>query len=365
MLRKAIFHIGPMKTGSSSIQHWLFQKADLLETKGVHVVRALGANMSRLAGLVFAQMLDQPPVASDKEKLENARAEIAALPETIHTIVISGEMLGHQLHRAAEVRAFKALFDQFCDDYRIIAYLRRQDELSVSLHSTALRRGERNARKLARPFDYRAMLAAWSEVFGRAAVTPRIFDRDALVGGDVVRDFAETAGLPFEPVQIPVGNLNPSLRPEAQHFLKLLKQRTMADGHQGPLAAFGRMAEINGLLNRDYIGKGAQPARADAEAFVAAASEGNEAVRRAYFPERPTLFREDFSSYPETEPAPPPAEVLLEVAMAALAQLVTQQTERQSDDRDAKERGALSARMREHRKQRADERAERRARRGR
>jgi hypothetical protein len=362
MLRKAIVHIGPMKTGSSSIQHWLFQKADLLGGQGVHVVRALGPNMSRLAGLVFAQMLDQPPVASDQEKLEKARAELAALPETIHTIVISGEMLGHQLHRPREVRTFKALFDEFCSDYRIIAYLRRQDELSTSLFSTALRRGERNARKLTKPFDYEAMLGAWSQVFGREAITPRIFDRASLTGGDVIRDFADTAGFPYEPVQTPVGNLNPSLRPEAQHFLKLLKQRTVANGHEGPLAAFGRMDEINRVLNRDYTGKGTKPARAEAVAFVEAAQAGNEAVRQAWFPDRPSLFSEDFSGYPEAEPAAPSAEVLLDVAMAVLAQLVTQQSERAGGDRDAKERGQLSAKMREHRKQRAAAQAGRRAR---
>lgn len=361
MLRKAIVHIGPMKTGSSSIQHWLVQKAPLLEESGVHVVRSLGPNMSRLAGLVFAQLLGQPPVASDREKLDSARAELAALPDTVHTIVVSGEMLGHQLHRPSEVGALKALLDDFCDGYRILAYLRRQDELSVSLYSTALRRGERNARRLSRAFDYEPMLTAWAEVFGREAIVPRIFDRASLIGGDVVRDFAATAGLPFEPVQVPVTNQNLSLRPEAQRFLLDLKQRTLANGVDGPLAAYGRMDELNRVLNRDYTGKGTQPTRAEAITFVDSVREANERVRGAWFPDRPTLFSDDFTGYPEIEPTAPAAEQVLEVAMAVLAQLVTQQSERQGGDRDAKERGALSAQMREQRRQRGASQRGRRA----
>ena len=361
MLRRAIVHIGPMKTGSSSIQEWLVQKANFLEQSGVHVVRSLSPNMSRLAAIVFAQLLDKPPVPSDEERMQRMDAEIRALPDSVHTLVFSGEMMGHQLHRPGEVRRLKAILDQYCDSYRIVAYLRRQDELSVSLYSTVLRRGERAARRLNRPLDYDAMLTAWSRVFGREAIVPRLFDRTSLTGGDVVRDFAEAAGLPFEPGVAATMRQNPSLRPEAQAFLLDLANRARAGGMEGPLIQFGRMEDVNEVLNAAYVGKGGMPSRAEAQAFYESARAANEAVRQAWFPDRATLFDEDFSSYPEVAPAPPSAEERLEVAMTVLVRMITGQQDRTGPDEDAKARGALSAEMRRQRRRREQEQAGRRA----
>ena len=357
MRRKAIVHIGPMKTGSTSIQHWLFRSAGALDQSGIHVVRAFGPNMSRLSAIAMAKMLGEAPVASDQERLSLARAEIAGLPDTTHTLVISGELLGNQLRKPRQVRALKAILDEFCDDYRIIAYLRRQDELSVSRYSTALRRGDARARRLSRAVDYDAMLTVWSSVFGRAAIVPRIFDRASLVDGDVVRDFADAAGLGFEPINDGAIARNSALRADAQQLLVDLARRAREAGVDEPLADFPRMEEVTRVLDRDFTGRGMQPTRAEVLAYYEGVRASNEAVRRAWFPDRLTLFSEDFSSYPESEPPPASTAELLEVAMTVLVELLVGAEERAGTDQDAKGRRALAGRMRELNRGRGGRRA--------
>lgn len=348
MKRHAIVHIGPMKTGSTSIQHWLHASSDQLEEAGFHVVASLGRNMSRLSAMVMARVMGEAPIPSDGERLRKLGEEINGLPASARTLVFSAEMLGQHLHREVEVAAFKTILDAFCDGYTIVTYLRRQDELSVSRYSTALRRGERRARPLSRAIDYEAMLGAWSQVFGRNAMRVRIFDRSAMVDGDVVQDFAEIAGLPFTPIGDGPIEQNPSLVPEAQHFLLTLAERAREEGHDQPLGDTPAFERINSILNQTFTGKGMKPSRADALAFYETVRASNERVRQTWFPERETLFKEDFSSYPITA-ATPPAQDVLGVAITVLARLVASQRDIAGGEESELKR-ALNEKMRHRRR---------------
>lgn len=348
MKRHAILHIGPMKTGSTSIQHWLHVSTEMLAANGVHVAQGLGRNMSRLAPIVIAHVLGEAPVPSDVERLNKFADEVAKLPDSVHTLVLSGEMLGQQLHRVPEVRALKEIMDQYCDSYTVVTYLRRQDELSVSRYSTALRRGDLRARPLSQAINYERLLHAWSTVFGRESMRVRIFDRSSLLDGDVVPDFAQTAGLPYEPISEGAVEQNPSIRPEAQQFLHLLVERAKEEGitqRIGDLPWFERIGTV--LANR-YPGPGKKPPRKDALEFYETVRESNERARQEWFPERKTLFKEDFSSYPEVPTAPPAREVL-DVALTVLARLLTEQREATNDPESEMKR-ALYAKIRQRRR---------------
>ena len=190
MRRKAILHIGPMKTGSTSIQLWLHQRANELAEQGYHCPTSLGSrNMSRLTYMAQAQAFNGALSATDGARLDALRGELAGLPPGIHTVIFSGEMIGQILNEAAEVQALKTMLDEFFDDYLVVVYLRRQDEMSLSRYNTSLRRGEKRARPFSRPFDYELRLNLWSEVFGGGALRVRMFDREAMPGQNVVNDF--------------------------------------------------------------------------------------------------------------------------------------------------------------------------------
>ncbi len=331
---KAIVHIGPMKTGSSSIQFWLGKAKGPLKEAGFLVPTSFGAlNMSRLSNIAQAIASGNEIAESDAKRLNGLRDEIANLPDSIDAVVFSGEMIGQQLKSEAELAAFKSLLGEFFDDYTIIVYLRRQDELSLSRYSTALRRGSKRASPLAEPLDYEKILEPWAKAFGRDALKPRIFDREVMPQGDVVRDFAQAAGLPLVATGDAPLDRNPSLLPEAQIFLADLAARVRDAGFTDSFMEAAGHGFIIKRLGQEFRGKGLKPARADAIAFYETMRESNERIRAAWFPERTTLFSEDFSSYSEEATAAPSTERVLEVAMSALVAVLTR-TKGQADVAD-------------------------------
>ena len=126
----------------------------------------------------------------------------------------------------------------------------------------------------------------------------RLFDRQALVGGSVVDDFLATWRIGPADAFAPVSDQNESIRPAAQEFLRALNPLLEPVGSlpieevRGPLSA--RLALL-------FPGRGVRPARDEVEAFYGQFRASNERVRQRFFPDRASLFDEDFSSYPEVE----------------------------------------------------------------
>jgi hypothetical protein len=253
--------------------------------------------------------------------------EMAALPAAAHTLVLTSEYFGNSLTRPDRVAPLKALLDRHVAAYRVVVYLRRQDEHAVSSFSTAMRAGEarRTGPLSSRPKDYEALLEAWSAVFGPAAIRPRIFDRDALRGRDVVLDFLETAGIPLPTgATAPSAARNTSIRPEAQAFLAHLAAHARSMGLvEDDFRAIPNRARLIAALDHRFAGPGLLPARAEAMAFYDRCRASNERVRAAWFPDRATLFPEDFSRYPEAATPPPTLQAMFEVALSTVLDLMT------------------------------------------
>lgn len=319
MARRAILHIGVMKTGSSSIQAWLSRERRRLAARGVHV--PLG-NMSFLATTAIGKP-EGPRARQSFQRQDRLLKEVADLPPDIHTVVLSGEALGQHLHTEARVAYLKTVLDTCFSEYLVVVYLRRQDQQSISYHAYSLRRGQPRI-LLRSPMDYAAMLDAWSGVFGADAVRPRVFERQSLVAGDAVADFAEVTGLGPMGEPLIQGNVNPSNRPAAQMLLQALFK---AATHDGGLTS-SQFVSSDGFrafmreLDANYAGTGALPTRGEARAFYESCRDANERVRRSWFPERRSLFDEDFGRYPE-EPQPQPGrDEILEISAKMLGKLL-------------------------------------------
>lgn len=332
--RRAILHIGTEKTGSSSIQSSMEAIRDDLPAHGAAYPAAPGArNHTRLA--LYASMVEggDASLARFEDRVSGRAAaierwlprrlerEIAALPAEVHTLVFSNEHCHSRLHTEDAVRAIKALLDPHVSSYEILVYLRRQDEMAVSRYTTQLRGGSQSESvfalrraRLADYYDYAALLDRWSAVFGRAALRPRIFARGELRDGDVVQDFLAACGLAGVTVPPQKTEQNPALSAEAQEFLRRFNA---AYRHR---AREVRPREVLACLGRQFSGRGHLPPRAEAEAFLARFAEGNERIRRDFFPDRAALFSTDFSRYPETAEAVP-EESVLRVAEAVIAHL--------------------------------------------
>ena len=156
-------------------------------------------------------------------------------------------------------------------------------------------------------FDYAGLLARWGAVFGRAALVPRRFTRDALVAGDVVRDVLAVLGIEDVGFERPE-RLNTNFSAPAQRVLMGLN-RVLA----GWPAA--EAAEMRGwVMPRLEAGGGIRPAREAIRAFMAQFEASNEAVRAAWFHERARLFDDGYADYPEEEEAGDEGEIYAVIA---------------------------------------------------
>lgn len=319
--RRAVLHIGTEKTGSTTIQTFLAARRAALPALGVAFPRAPGeSNHLALAAAAgdpahvadLVRGLD--PATGDQAAIgfrlhRDLARELAALPPAVHTVLFSAEHLHSRLAGEAALRRLKALLDPFFDEWRIVLWLRRQDEVAVSHHSTLLRAGHAapsplpGAAEHAAYFDYAALLDRWAAVFGRDAVRPRLFGRAHFTGGDLLRDALDAFGLEaLPPGDGPAPVENARLDAAAQHFLAALNAHGAA-----PPGSPARRALIRRLDAR-FAGAGAAPllpSRAEARAFLDAFRDSNERLRATWFPGRAApLFDEDLGRYPEA-PSPP------------------------------------------------------------
>lgn len=303
-----IIHMGAAKTGSSTLQEFFHLNRQRLRDAGVFYPRSPGAKQH---GLLAESCIDparepqhEEVERRNREFRESFAREMAREAAGMDHLLVSSELFHARLWNAGEVERLKALLQPWCSSWRIVFYMRRQDRYATSLHSTYLRRGGESDAILdvlnPHHFDYGGILAMWSGVFGGQAMLPRVFERDALAGGDIVADFVEASGLPLalEECERPADR-NAALSADAQWFLREFNRRqprsvdAMADGE-------ARLRRgIADFLSAHRAGPPAMPDRAAARAFYAGYREANADVAQRWFG-RDALFDESFDDYPET-----------------------------------------------------------------
>lgn len=313
-IMKLTLHIGMEKTGSTSIQKALWSDRAAFATRGILVPTMFGSpNHMELAAAAMGAR-DQDEVqryavrlagASDHDRfvadLERRIADEASAG-SFERMVVSNEHCHSRLRTPEAAARAIALLGVRPEDTEVIIYLRRQDRVAVSLHSTRLKLGGVGrifplTRKGALDyyFRYDRVLETWAAVVGRERVTVRLYEKPRLTGGDVVADFYAAAGLGAPPANLPRDNA--SLGRAQFLFLTRFNQRFSKAAGDGLRRLRGPI--LNAIAE---VGPKApyRPARAEALAFYEAARASNAAVRAAWFPtlDRATLFDEDFSEYP-------------------------------------------------------------------
>ena len=311
MSRRCILQIGTEKTGTTTLQAFLAKNRDRLAERGILYPRFCGEQNH--TGLAAYAMNDGRTddvrralgahEAADVRALR-ARMETAAAVELggADTVVFCNEHCHSRLRKPEEIERLADFLRPHFDRIDVCVYLRRQDQVALSLHSTKLKSGNTTSDILPRPqgddlyYNYNASLALWENVFGREHVHVRLFGRKDLVDGDVVADFLTAWGLGTPRDYRSVGKMNESISAEAQDYLRRL------NSHVRPLTGLPLDAVLGPLgseLARHFPGKGARPSRSEAMAFYDIFRDSNEELRKRYFPGREVLFDEDFDTYPE------------------------------------------------------------------
>jgi hypothetical protein len=250
------------------------------------------------------------PAVVIAEYLQKFSAEIAGLPAEITLVVLSAEQFSHWIRNPADIRRLHAALAPHFDEISVVVYLRRQDAHYASNHAQMIRLGHIEAPDMTQlsPFwhdyDYTQLIGRWAACFGEQAMQPRIFERLPGRPFNVVADFFQLCG-----IAMPSGLEN--AMPERNLSIDLTGQHILREV-EGLMRGHGRMdAELRSSVTWQRIGRsvskarpgaGWQPTRAEAVDFMAGFAACNEQVRQRWFPERASLFSEDFTHLPKTAP---------------------------------------------------------------
>lgn len=329
---EAVLHIGTEKTGTTTIQASLHAGRDRLLGEGILYPRsvgsrhhrrlqlmaagpdALGDPWLRMKGITDARALDRA-VAGWHRDLERELADARRIG--VRRVVLSSEHLQSRLGTDAQVERLRALLEgSGLGPLRIVVYLREQMATAVSLLSTRVLMGA----TLAEPpdpdaagwgivLDHRATLKRWGAVFGDDALVVRLFEPAALVGGDLLVDWSAAAGLP-PPPDASSERRNDALSAPAIEVVRRLNRLRPAptDESSDPVRAHAIAAAAAAFAD----GPGFVPRPELVRTYRERFAEGNAWVLRTRFPDRSTLFGDEFAGATAPGAAPLPEDVELE-----------------------------------------------------
>lgn len=208
---KLILHIGTEKTGTTSLQNFLYENRDELSRQGVFLSDVIGKTTNRELAFYFQDdprnfaRIKNIPSAAQAQKYRDDfyaqfKSEVTRARATHHTMIITSEHFHQNVRSATELRRLKSALSALFDDIMVVCYFREQSELRKSVYSTALAQSETqeindyHRDRTESDYYYNHFLSAsnWAGVFGRDQVKYRIYDRDSLVGNDTKSDFLAT-----------------------------------------------------------------------------------------------------------------------------------------------------------------------------
>jgi hypothetical protein len=238
---RVFVHIGLPKTGTTSIQALLAENRDVLLDRGILYPRSLGRLKSGAVAPYVVQAQYFPnyslPQGAPKDQAAYREHLDAALEAEVrdarpHTLLVSDEALSARLRLEEEVESLRRFLARF-GEVKVICYLRRQDELAISLAWNRTLEGATDAmvfppapHKTLLILDYFTLLSMWMSVFGRENLIVRRYG--PRYTPDLLQDFGALVGLDAEGLRRPAPrNESPSAADLA--FLSRLNHHLQGD----------------------------------------------------------------------------------------------------------------------------------------
>ncbi|QER41303.1 hypothetical protein F1847_00580 [Thermodesulfobacterium sp. TA1] len=236
MVKELIIHIGLYKTGTTSIQEFLYKNKDKLFNEfGIYYPNTYGLKSHNLCAHILrnyypehlVNIVNKTGLTKDillkqfRDELDNVKP---------NTVLISSEVLSgftNLINEIVQVVSPKIL--------KLIVYLRRQDKKLESLYSEQVRNLDSKAFPLS-PFhigsfslDYHKYLKKLEHILGLNKVElkliPRIYSRDFDRSWDAVKDFCKVLDIPELIILESDIKENISLSPVSIIALKRIKEK--------------------------------------------------------------------------------------------------------------------------------------------
>ncbi len=219
MIDRIWLHIGAEKTGTTTLQKWLQANRAVLGNEDILFPKTPGAfNHIGLTAYALddSKGMEEMRVTAGANKfasLDEFRANVrTGLRQEIESssaseMVLSNEHCSSRLRSLEEIERLRDLLYEFCDRVNVLLYIREPVSFYNSWYSTVIASGGSQpfptdlTPGFLRAADWQRMVQNWSAVFGSGAVQVHRFERSVLKSGDILEDFADKIGLPFEKMQ--------------------------------------------------------------------------------------------------------------------------------------------------------------------
>ncbi|EPX79235.1 hypothetical protein [Litoreibacter arenae] len=220
---KIWLHIGSPKTGTTSLQNFLNDNAEVLRNTG-----RLNFMETGRAHIAHNQLAAAARTGNATKLMEQMLKEADASPDMMQ--VASSEML-FNLHTARKLSG--AAPEEFKQRTKVICYIRRQDSYLEALYKQLLKNSRIPPDRQAflddakRRLHYLNTFNTYAEMFGEENIVVRPFGPKWLMDGDVVRDFAHHLDLPITgDLRVTEGFSNRTFSAEMSELLSLMGERT-------------------------------------------------------------------------------------------------------------------------------------------
>lgn len=297
MNKTLYLHIGLHKTGTTSIQRALVKNKELLNKYGFDFLKPL-----------YGYEFEEGTIRWWFKEKETNKITLERLPKLFEqtnkinqsNIIASGEILSW-LFDEKSIAKIKENIKFYYKNCKIIIYIRRQDQLMLSLYQQSSKgpygiakdyfgRGEKslptNSHKLLSYFDFNERVKLWEKIFGRENIIIRVFEPEKLYKNDAVLDFFHILGINKDVKTSKINESNGFERTKIGHLLG----KCSSD-------SFWFSVIIPHTNNRGKM----LPSRTDAQAVYQLYKNSNIALNKRYglSHENEAIFNNDFSNYPE------------------------------------------------------------------
>lgn len=192
-----VLHIGRHKSGTTALQQHLHRHRVALRAQGfLYPAAGQGRRIAHhdlAEAFMQAQGADTPALAETIQRFEQA---LAAETEGWHgTLVISSEAF-QNVAPAHVARLFPPA------QTRVVVYLREQGEYLVSAYQQHIQASTDHGtlaqyHQAVGTLSYERFLQKWAGVYGEDRLQVARYERQRLLGGDIVQDFCQRTGLPL------------------------------------------------------------------------------------------------------------------------------------------------------------------------
>lgn len=313
-------HIGPPKTGSSSIQKLLNKEKQKFADAGFFIPTTDHSNMSEFH-FASKDTIRKTRAAArlnlTRGNLDESQATIrenlseqlsSAKTAGFQSVVISSEGLASL--KDDGIASLKEWLSKYCEEFQVVMVLRRQDARSVSLYRnkvTLSNRQKPGCLNYSASMDYGKIIGRWANHFGRESLRPILFPDSVTEKRDLLVDFCNVIGAKgiYSKKDAKDYRLNTAVDGRAVELLRLLNIEFPR--RSGRAIPPGRKMLEKKIRSIDWSPMvKIEPSAEEAREFYQQFREDNEDVRANFFPDRKTLFSEDFSKYPEEPNYPEP-----------------------------------------------------------